>query len=171
MKRTELFPPFRIEMEEGRPGPDFDREKGMVLTDDMVVALYDGNRLKVVSFSPANCLDGEIEKFLSYLCKEEVPFDLAKAAAYIGPAPSFSSFPIDEKTAASFIEKAFGSVKGSEGTKHYLDMKVLAVLAMEKAGVDPRRISISPLSVNEAEGILTVDFESGLRNLYRVEII
>lgn len=171
MKHTELFPPFRIEMESGRPGASFDREKGMVLTDDMLVALYDGNRLKVVSFSPANCLEGEIEKYISYLSKDEVPFDLAKAAAYIGPAPSFSSFPIDERTAEAFIEKAFGSVKGSDGTKHYLDMKVLAALTLEKAGVDPRRIHISPLCVNEADGILTVDFKGGLRNLYRIEII
>ena len=171
MKHTELFPPFRIEMEAGRPGARFDREKGMVLTDDMLMALYDGNRLKVVSFSLANCLEGEIEKYVAYLAKDEVPFDLNKAAAYIGPALSFSSFPIDDRTAEAFIETAFGSVKGSDGTKRYLDMKVLAALILEKAGVDPRRINISPLCVNEADGILTVDFDGGLRNLYRVEII
>ena len=121
MKHTELFPPFRIEMEEGRPGPDFDREKGMVLTDDMLMALYDGNRLKVVSFSPANCLEGEIEKYVAYLAKDEVPFDLNKAAAYIGPALSFSSFPIDDRTAEAFIETAFGSVKGSEQRRRFIE--------------------------------------------------
>ena len=47
-----------------------------------------------------------------------------------------------------------GAVKGGEGKNYYFDAKVATILALRKHGIEAERIFASPLSINEADGIL-----------------
>ncbi len=147
MKRIEKYPGFHVEM-----GSKAEiASPNLLIADEMPLVLIREGKTVCRAFRLEEIKDGAVDGFLSSL---EEKTGLEKAVAYVGPSYSFSSAPLAEKEAASLIESSFGAVKGGEGKNYYFDAKVATILALRKHGIEAERIFASPLSINEADGIL-----------------
>ncbi len=157
MEHIETYPHFKVGM-----GTMIPKEGGLALVDEMPLFLLSKDGWHGRGFSLEEAKAGAIETYLDGFAKGEI------LEAYVGPSMSFTSCPLDEKEARELLKKHPGAVKGGEGRYYYLDCKVLAVLALRKAGIEATSINVSPLTIDEATGILTATPKAEGSNVYRV---